>query len=87
MKIVNQSKGPIFWSTSFPGYGDCGTLAENATKEISYPKMEGSVGIRLKKGDNAVYKEGDESYQRFPVSSGDLVTVQILVNGVVGEAK
>lgn len=36
MKIVNQTNGTVFWSTSGPGIGDCGTLGPNEDTYIPY---------------------------------------------------
>ncbi|MEM9679160.1 MAG: hypothetical protein AAF901_02450 [Bacteroidota bacterium] len=83
MKIVTEPTGPIYWSTSFPGAGDCGQLGKGASKQINYPEGKGSVGIRLLKDENAHVMPDDESYQRVNVDSNDLVEVKILVNGVV----
>lgn len=84
MKIINKTKGPIYYSTSFPlssaypsGAADCGKIELNEEVYLGYKDVEGSASISLLKDDNSNGSDG--SFQEFAIKGSSDIVVEISV--------
>jgi hypothetical protein len=84
MKIINKTKGPIYYTTSFPasktypsGASDCGQIAMNNQIYIPYNDVEGETYITLL--ENNTSKPNGSNSQKFPIKGSDEILVQLTV--------
>lgn len=89
MKIINKTKGYIYYTTSYTGAGDCGFIEQNKEQYLGYPAVPVSVSISFQQPSASASKEAEAEtadassfvyWQNFTVNGSDDVTVSIGVS-------
>jgi len=88
MKIINKTKGYIYYSTGGAGFGDCGYIAENKDQYLPYQDVPVKVNISFQQPSSPAAAEAEAPadaaaivyYQTFEASGSDEIQVAINVS-------
>lgn len=90
MKIINKTKGYIYYSTGGAGFGDCGYIAENKDQYLPYQDVPVRVNISFQQPSSPAAADAEATatadaaalvyYQTFEASGSDEIQVAINVS-------